>query len=124
MRGGVDCHLEQGLEEVLDDVLEAVDTIGELVDVVQPGNLDEPESVVRVDLERRANKEGVVVSTLWVTAQLASLSHSWMFLPVEVEVDTVQYLHCTLYTVHCTLYTVHCTLYTVHCTQYTTVDIN
>ena len=40
MRGGVDGGLEERLEEVLDDVLEAGDLVVQLVDVVQPRDLD------------------------------------------------------------------------------------
>ena len=40
MRGRVDGGLEERLEEVLDDVLEAGDLVVQLVDVVQPRDLD------------------------------------------------------------------------------------
>ena len=43
-------HLEQGLEEVGEEVLEAEDAVVELVDVEEPGHLDEPAGVVGVDL--------------------------------------------------------------------------
>ena len=43
MRGRVDCGLEERLEEVLDDVLEAGDLVVQLVDVVQPRDLDQPQ---------------------------------------------------------------------------------
>ena len=47
MRGGVDGGLEERLEEVLDDVLEAGDLVVQLVDVIQAGDLDQPQRVVR-----------------------------------------------------------------------------
>ena len=50
MRGRVDCGLEERLEEVLDDVLEAGDLVVQLVDVIQPGDLDQPQRVVRINL--------------------------------------------------------------------------
>ena len=50
MRGGVDGGLEERLEEVLDDVLEAGDLVVQLVDVVQPRDLDQPQGIVRVNL--------------------------------------------------------------------------
>ena len=50
MRGRVDCGLEERLEEVLDDVLEAGDLVVQLVDVIQAGDLDQPQRVVRIDL--------------------------------------------------------------------------
>ena len=40
MRGRVDGGLEERLKEVLDDVLEAGDLVVQLVDVVQPRDLD------------------------------------------------------------------------------------
>ena len=40
--GGVDGDLEQRLEQALEDVLEAVHRVVDAVDVVQPGNLDQP----------------------------------------------------------------------------------
>ena len=39
---GVDRHLEQRLEQTLDDVLETLDRVVHAVDVVQAGNLDQP----------------------------------------------------------------------------------
>ena len=50
MRGGVDGGLEERLEEVLDDVLEAGDLVVQLVDVIQAGDLDQPQCVVRINL--------------------------------------------------------------------------
>ena len=40
--GGVDGDLEQRLEQALEDVLETVHRVVDTVDVVQPGNLDQP----------------------------------------------------------------------------------
>ena len=37
-------------DEVLDDVLEAGDLVVQLVDVIQAGDLDQPERVVRINL--------------------------------------------------------------------------
>ena len=50
MRGWVDRGLKERLEEVLDDVLEAGDLVVQLVDVIQAGDLDQPQRVVRIDL--------------------------------------------------------------------------
>ena len=50
MRGWVDRSLKERLEEVLDDVLEAGDLVVQLVDVIQAGDLDQPQRVVRIDL--------------------------------------------------------------------------
>ena len=50
MRGRVDGRLKERLEEVLDDVLEARDLVVQLVDVVQAGNLDQPQDIVRINL--------------------------------------------------------------------------
>ena len=50
VRGWVDCCLKERLEEVLDDVLEARDLVVQLVDVVQAGNLDQPQDIVRINL--------------------------------------------------------------------------
>ena len=50
MRGWVDRGLKERLEEVLDDVLEAGDLVVQLVDVIQAGDLDQPQRVVRINL--------------------------------------------------------------------------
>ena len=50
VRGRVDCCLKERLEEVLDDVLEARDLVVQLVDVVEAGNLDQPQAIVRINL--------------------------------------------------------------------------
>ena len=50
MRGRVDGGLEERLKEGLDDVLEAGDLVVQLVDVIQAGDLDQPQRVVRIDL--------------------------------------------------------------------------
>ena len=50
MRGWVDGRLKERLEEVLDDVLEARDLVVQLVDVIQAGDLDQPQDVVRINL--------------------------------------------------------------------------
>ena len=50
MRGWVDGRLKERLEEVFDDVFEARDLVVQLVDVVQPRDLDQPQRIVRVYL--------------------------------------------------------------------------
>ena len=50
VRGRVDCCLKERLEEVLDDVLKARDLVVQLVDVVEAGNLDQPQAIVRINL--------------------------------------------------------------------------
>ena len=50
MGGWVDGRLKERLEEVFDDVFEARDLVVQLVDVVQPRHLDQPQRIVRVYL--------------------------------------------------------------------------
>ena len=50
MGGWVDGRLKERLEEVFDDVFEARDLVVQLVDVVQPRDLDQPQRIVRVYL--------------------------------------------------------------------------
>ena len=52
MGGWVDGRLKERLEEVFDDVFEAGDLVVQLVDVVQPRDLDQPQRIVRVYLEK------------------------------------------------------------------------
>ena len=51
MGGWVDGRLKERLEEVFDDVFEARDLVVQLVDVVQPRDLDQPQRIVRVYLD-------------------------------------------------------------------------
>ena len=51
MGGWVDGRLKERLEEVFDDVFEARDLVVQLVDVVQPRDLDQPQRIVRVHLD-------------------------------------------------------------------------
>ena len=51
MRGWVDGRLKERLEKVFDDVFEARDLVVQLVDVVQPRDLDQPQRIVRVYLD-------------------------------------------------------------------------
>ena len=51
MGGWVDGRLKERLEEVFDDVFEAGDLVVQLVDVVQPRDLDQPQRIVRVYLD-------------------------------------------------------------------------
>jgi len=50
MRLRVKCDLEEWPEKVVNDGLEGVNESVTLVDVVQPGNLDEPANVVAVNV--------------------------------------------------------------------------
>ena len=52
MGGWVDGRLKERLEEVFDDVFEARDLVVQLVDVVQPRDLDQPQRIVSVYLDR------------------------------------------------------------------------